>query len=172
MSKTHLPKQIDPIRLADRGAHLKGTFALESMSRLSAMLFQAQGNVSVDLVFGIDAQGMRFIQGTTSAVVELVCQRCLQPYAYTLTGKVHLSPVKDDEAAALLPEDYEPIILSETSEVALDELVEDELILNVPLVAMHEPSACSVKMISDKPEIAKPNAFEVLKSLKKDFGKE
>lgn len=168
MSKNILPKQIEPIRLADRRAQLEGIIALAEMPRLSALLHDANGEVIVRLVFSVDAQGTYAICGKASVDVQLMCQRCMQPFAYRLASEIQLSPVSSEKAAAELPSAYEAVMVSEEGIVMLNDMVEDELILGLPLVTVHEPSACQVKMISSKPEVTKPNAFEVLKSLKKD----
>ncbi|MGR5457409.1 YceD family protein, partial [Vibrio alfacsensis] len=65
--------------------------------------------------------------------------------------------------------------LNEYGEVDLIQLVEDEFILNLPQVAMHDIADCSVDsnnmVFGDIPEEVpedKPNPFDVLKSLKRE----
>lgn len=167
MSKTRLPKQIDPLRLADRHTHLEGYLALAEMTRLASVVHSAAGDAAAVLNFGIDEQGRRYIRGQVTAEVALICQRCMQPFNYKLTSRLALSPVADEAAASTLPDNYEPLIV--TGEiVALADLVEDDLILALPLVSIHEPAECAVKMISSKQEAEKANPFAVLRSLKKD----
>lgn len=168
MSKTRLPKQIEPIRLAERRAHIEGILALAEMPRLTSLLCKPEGDVSVVLDFGVDAQGLRYVKGVAEVAVTLTCQRCMQPFNYQLKSEVLLSPVSNETAAGELPSDYEPVMVSAEGLVTLNDMVEDDLILALPLVTAHEPAACSVKMISAKSEVARSNAFEVLKAFKKD----
>ena len=51
---------------------------------------------------------------------------------------VHLVRLKMQEAAEELPSYYDAIELDENGEVNLRELVEDELILAIPLIPRHE----------------------------------
>ncbi len=69
---------------------------------------------------------------------------------------------------------YYFVELNEFGEVDLVQLVEDEFILNLPQVAMHDEADCSVDsdnlVFGELPEEVleeKPNPFDVLKSLKK-----
>lgn len=72
------------------------------------------------------------------------------------------------------PDEYDLVDLNEFGEVDLVQLVEDEFILNLPQVAMHDEADCSVDsdnlVFGELPEEVleeKPNPFDVLKSLKK-----
>jgi uncharacterized protein len=45
-------------------------------------------------------------------------------------------------------------------------LVEDEVLLDLPMAPMHEPQACKVKLDADPAGSGKPNAFGALAALK------
>lgn len=71
-----------------------------------------------------------------------------------------------------LPEAYEPAQVDENGEINLVELIEDEMILELPQVAMHDDANCNVGSanisfgeipVADE----RPNPFAVLKNLKK-----
>jgi uncharacterized protein len=71
-----------------------------------------------------------------------------------------------------LPEAYEPAEVNEFGEIDLTQLIEDELILALPQIPMHDDDECfmhssdmSVGVIPEAEE--RPNPFAVLKSLKK-----
>ena len=69
-----------------------------------------------------------------------------------------------------LPSYYDAIELDENGEVNLRELVEDELLLAIPLIPRHQLEDCSAPADSvwgELPEeLEKPNPFDVLKQLK------
>lgn len=71
-----------------------------------------------------------------------------------------------------LPESYELIQLDENGEFDLNELIEDELILSLPIVAMHPLEECPMagaQMTWGEidPADERPNPFAVLTSLKR-----
>jgi uncharacterized protein len=170
MSERKLPVVIDVFRLAEQRAHLVGNLVLKDMLRLEPLLVNTHGNVAVDLAFATDNQGLPVINGRLDVMVQVICQRCLKPMPWAITDTFTLSPVVSLEQAETLPEAYEPLLV-EAEEQTLIELIEDELILRVPMVAMHEPEECSVKL-SNEPLLneqpARPNPFDALLKLKKN----
>jgi uncharacterized protein len=71
-------------------------------------------------------------------VLNLVCQRCLQPMAVPLELDSKLRFVADEAQAEALDEHSEEDVLALTAALDLHELVEDELILALPLVPRHD----------------------------------
>jgi uncharacterized protein len=72
-----------------------------------------------------------------------------------------------------LPETFEPVEVNDHGEVDLLQLIEDELILSLPIVALHAEENCSVGPDDMtfgiiEPEQERKNPFEVLKELKRD----
>lgn len=140
MIAKHLPKYIQPLQCADHGSIWQGSLPLSSFPRLKELLSDSEGEVSVDLSAGRDVQKRPFIQGTLKASLPLVCQRCLNRLEFLIEVDVNLSPVFSEKAAELLPEPYEPLLLTE-DRVLLVDLVEDELLLNLPMIARHESTS-------------------------------
>lgn len=76
------------------------------------------------------------------------------------------------DQADVLPEIYEPIEFNPFGEVDLRDVVEDELMLTLPLVPMHDPEHCEVSVAEQvfgklPAEAEKPNPFAVLANLKR-----
>jgi uncharacterized protein len=136
-----LPKTIEPIRLTDIGGQLQGQISFAGMARLKNLLHEKMGKAEIKLTFGKDLQGIRNISGKIDSEIVLKCQRCLQPVAYKLAVPVKLSPIFNDAGADNLPEEYEPLLVKEES-MALVDLVEEELLLSLPIVAKHELGTC------------------------------
>lgn len=143
MTNTPLPHKIDPITLAHKGASLSGTLSLHELLRVFNLLCLGDGEVHVKFEFGKDLENFYFIKGHLLTELSLQCQRCLQPVNYKIDSDFCLSPVKSDKEAANLPGDYEPLIMTEKTINILD-IVEDELILNLPIAAKHD-TVCSIK---------------------------
>lgn len=137
MTTKTLPKYIQPLRLAEQRASLHGQALLRDFSRLHDVLSDTTGEVSVHLQFGQDNEGVAYITGVLDTVLQLECQRCLKPLPYSLHVEVSLSPVFNEVTSKNLPERYEPLLLDE-DQVTLIDMIEDELLLSLPLVAKHE----------------------------------
>jgi uncharacterized protein len=71
------------------------------------------------------------------AVLPLVCQRCLRPVRIEVRSDARVALVADLDVADQLDSSVEPVVV-EDGRVALRDLVEEELLLAVPLVPRHE----------------------------------
>ncbi|MBL4623370.1 MAG: DUF177 domain-containing protein, partial [Immundisolibacteraceae bacterium] len=141
---TGLPEIIDPISLCKRGAELVGEIPLGSMERLKSTVVNVLGKASVELKFSITDRAEKLITGQVVAVVFAECQRCLQPVELKIKCNVNLQLVKDEAAAAELVNEREPLLFQSESEFQLRELVEDELLLGLPIVALHDETVCQM----------------------------
>ena len=167
MSEKLLPEHIDPYRYAEQALRLSGEAKLTDMHRLESMIGSQEDKASVELHFGVDEQGISFLKGHLQTRLYLQCQRCLNPYHYEIIVDFVLGMVHTDDEAKQLPECYEPVLVKE-SHVALRELVEDEIILNLPLIPKHDSKDCKVAIPTDleQAEDKIDNPFRVLESLK------
>ncbi len=159
---------IDPIQLADKGVRLAGTLPLKGMRRLMEMCADEQGSVSVDLQFERDpSNGMRAVHGRIDAHVELVCQRCMGRLTIELHSEPRLTLLRCGEREDLV-EAGDALVIEQP--ITLGDLVEDELLLEVPMVPMHAPDQCPAqRLIADnKPEkeATRANPFSILEKLK------
>ncbi|MEK8024816.1 MAG: hypothetical protein RLY78_246 [Pseudomonadota bacterium] len=145
------PRQHDPLRLdmaalAADGAHLEGVWPGAELSRLSdsqtcpedgalaAVAWSAAGERMA--VTGGDAEIWLDLRASTTAW--LPCQRCLQPMAWPLHVDRRLRFVRTEAEAEALDAEIEDDVLSLARALDLRELVEDELLLDLPLVPRHE----------------------------------
>lgn len=136
MRAPQLPNKIDPWQLAANSERLDGDLALAGMPRL-AVLNRADGRASVSLTAGVDERGRRFIEGRLRADLELVCQRCLGPLRLPLDVAVCLGLIRSEMEIERLHDRYEPL-LAPDGEIAVADLVEDELLLALPQIPRHE----------------------------------
>ncbi|GAA6204392.1 MULTISPECIES: 23S rRNA accumulation protein YceD [Thalassotalea] len=170
MQNLKLPITIDPYRSAQRSLECEGIFETSGMNRLLAACESSSEHVHVKVEFGVDELGLVFISAKGSATVVLTCQRCTEAFEHKLLIDFVFSPVKDEEAAENLPSYYDAIELDENGEVNLRDLVEEELLLVIPLIPRHELKDCqspSDSVWGQLPvEHEKPNPFDVLKKLK------
>lgn len=169
MPDKFIPEHIDPFRFAEQHFGLTGTLKIADMPRLRPSLGVAQGHVAVNMQFGIDEQGITFLKGHIETTLTLHCQRCLEPFEYEIISDFVLGIINSLEEVNNLPERYEPALAKE-GHLAVRELIEDEIILNLPVIAKHEPENCTVKMPQSDAsweEIKQAKSpFHVLASLK------
>lgn len=172
MLNSTLPELIKPLKLARQGLILQGTFPLSGMKRLTVDAFSTEGEVTVDVVFTRDGEGYSLMQGTVSTCIELQCQRCLEGTGVNLEVSLSLAFVQKESKIEQVPSIYEAVLL-DSEEISLIELLEDELILALPIMAYH--SDCEAYQYRTEKELeaekvaeeAKPdNPFDVLKQLK------
>jgi len=169
-----IPDRLDPWRYADLGKSVKGTLRLDSLPRLSRCLLDSGGETSFDLCFDRDAEHRATLTGSISGVLVLECQRCLEAVSLPVEAHVSVAFVEGIEQADRLPEALEPCLVEEGI-VLFRELIEDELLLMLPQVAMHESGACPTRLrgLSEE-KTAKPdnrpdkNPFAVLAELQRD----
>jgi len=169
MYKDNLPLKFDPFRFADHSLSLSGTLSIRDMSRLRSSLSSDEGEVQVDLVFGVDEEGIRNVKGHITTGLILQCQRCLEPFRYEVNGDVMSGIVRTEKEADRLPERYNPLLVTDPL-LVLGEMVEDELIVSLPIVPMHKIDDCKAKQVlesvsGDSVE-KRENPFKVIESLR------
>src|SRR5690606_4073601 len=100
--------------------------------------------------------------------VDMECQRCLQPVTQSLSGELCLAVVWDEERAAVVPKTLDPLVVSDDS-VDLYGLLEDEILLALPIVAYHQEGQCqrSGHYSTGEVEESRENPFSILAQLKK-----
>lgn len=168
MSEKFIPEHIDPFRYAEQGLSLAGAVKLADLQRLSSLVNSSNDKILANLQFGVDEQNITFVKGNLEAKLTLQCQRCMEPFIYEIMSNFVLGIVKNLDEANALPARYEPALTKE-DHLALRELIEDEIILNLPIIPRHEPDDCKVKLPLTDSEWEQgkgENPFHVLKSLK------
>ena len=166
MSEKYIPEHVDPFRFAEQNLQLSGVVRFNDMKRLGSTLSPNQDLVNVNLEFGVDEQGVTFLKGQIETKMALQCQRCMEPFIYDIKSNFVLGIVHTLDEANALPDNYEPALVKD-GQLALRELIEDELILNLPIIPKHEPEECKVKLPLKDAEWDKTNTpFQVLESLK------
>lgn len=143
-----LPLEINPFALADRGVELSGQMAVAVFTRLAGLLASKEGMVQVQLRFGRDEYGPPYLKGHISTVLRLVCQRCGEPVSCDINVKPCLSPVVSDSQAASLSKEYEPLV-THGEPVLLADVIEEELLLSIPMFPKHRRGECPVDTPSE-----------------------
>jgi uncharacterized protein len=177
MEKKFDPRHLDIARFARDCALLEGHSALSSMTRLldeqvagsqppGSVVWRLQGRLQ-PCAGGAD---QIWLDLRASVALPLQCQRCLTPVLETVQAERSFRFVADEATAAALDDEAEEDILVISRDFDALDLVEDELILSLPLVPMHEVCPQAVPMSAMDPDFAtateRPNPFGVLADLK------
>ena len=140
---------IDGFEFASAGAKQQGVWPLSDFPRLRDMLASDAGEVAYQISGLRDARGRPSLRVKVSGTLTLLCQRCLEPMAFavhtdeTLVLAATLAEIHAEPASAEGPD---RVVAGK--EMALRELIEDELILAVPYAPRHE--ACEPAGAGDR----------------------
>lgn len=166
-----VPAQLDAWRMVAARLRFEGGLALAGMSRLRDLLADAEGEARYVIEFDRDAMQVPFVALRVEADLPLICQRSLQRFLLPVTLDQRFGLVSGDDEAdeAALPPGYEALQVGEDGHIDPRALVEDELILAVPLVpVMPGSEAVEREWVPEPEEAAKANPFSALASLKKN----
>jgi uncharacterized protein len=122
--------------LADRGVTLSGELDIGKLTRLRGLLHSDSGSVKAALRFRQRGDGWLGSELEYRADVELVCQRCLEPFRQELKESVNVVIADRDSLPATVPTGFEPFEL-EDGRLLPAQLIEDEVIVAIPLVPKH-----------------------------------
>ena len=153
-------------RELDQHATFDGTIPLSKMPRLSSLIIANETDIEVKFEFASDAYQHPSIRGSYRAQLNAQCQRCLEPMDFTVEQDFELLIDASDEEVQAFQVDS-----VYTSEGYLDvfEVIEDELILTLPIILMHDDPSCNEYLQPgepDSPVVEKNNPFAVLEALK------
>ncbi|MCW8830862.1 MAG: YceD family protein [Gammaproteobacteria bacterium] len=164
-----LPETTNFLKQAERNVTLEGTMPLVKLERLSEILCGNEGELFAKLHFTSDT-GYLGLHGRVEASLELDCQRCMQPMEHKVSGQINFGLMTSEKYEDKLPPDVDPYLL-EGDEQSLVEILEDELLLSIPIAAVHQKE-CSEFLLRQneerRVEKEKSNPFAVLKDLKID----
>ena len=156
---------IDGLRFAREGQRLQGHLPLSRLPRVGAELLDPAGRVSYELTGFVDSRGKPGIEMQTRAQFAMVCQRCLNRLDFDLDRHTRFMLVADEAALPELGEED-----TETEAVPIEavanvvDLVEQEVLLGLPIAPSHPDGACTAP---DRPHSVEPHSpFAVLRRLK------
>ncbi|GAA5523642.1 large ribosomal RNA subunit accumulation protein YceD [Microbulbifer aestuariivivens] len=170
-----IPKIVDARKLVQREQQLSGSVPAEALERLAAVVESVDDGVQVELSFGRDLNRHMVVEGRVRCDVQLLCQRCLKPMPESVDAGVHWGIVWSEEQGKSLSKDLDPVI-QEGDELNLYQVLEDEILLNLPMVAYHEEECVPRDKFqfgdaSMEEGEQRENPFKVLEQLKGSSGK-
>ena len=171
------PFRLDVVAFAKDAGELTGHWPLAGFARIAESAAPGSPVTDAGVVTwhargeqrqlrGGEAQIWMYVEAATR--VSLECQRCLKPVEVPLQVARKFLFVHGEDAAAQLDTDTEDDVLAITRALDLRELIEDELLLAMPIVPRHD--VCPEPLVPQtdaEPIEDKPNPFAALAGLKR-----
>lgn len=144
-SMSSIAEYVDARKAFVQHAQIEGLLALEKLTRAADILADKEGQLQASLSFSTTEDGIKRIRGSISAQVNAVCQRCLHPVEVAVEDQINLVMAMDDEKARLLEQRLDKDVdlwVSDAEKISIAELLEDQLILSLPIASYHELAQC------------------------------
>lgn len=178
MSKEFNPQRLDVRAFAENGAELTDRIPLRKLARLAE---EAEGreldrpvswSVRGALRDPASLQPQPWLHLSAEATLALTCQRCLTPVDVPVAIDSAFRFVADEATAEAEDDESEEDVLAISRSFDLLTLLEDELLMGLPLVPRHEECPVPVKLRTepteeDDPHAAPLNPFAILGQLKR-----
>ena len=174
-SLTQMPENISLSKWEDSGFEWHGEVEPVSFERLAALLTSEHEQTNLSLKTNLYRRNdVLHLAFEVAGEVWLTCQRCLQPVATELTDDFDIALLEEDSKSNSLNEEQDYLILEEVVDnqtperlLPLKKLIEDELILIMPLAPKHDDCEMSIEQFGELPEEEESeNPFAALSALK------
>lgn len=167
-----LPDFVDAWRMVKERRVFEGTLAVAGLKRLSDVLADGAGDAQYTLEFGRNELGSACLDVRVSAPLPLTCQRTLEPFVLPVEVHSRLGMITSEHEESALPPGFEPLLVPEDGRLSLAAVIEDELVLAVPLVPVSPQSEWPEQGHGVGPDVTdadetQENPFAVLRELKK-----
>ena len=177
MSREFAARRLDVKGFAEDGGTISGEQPVQKHERLMA---ETQGRGAELPVTWLATGELRnaghvhpevWLHLNADAVLPLTCQRCLGPVEVAVSVERSFRFVPDEDMAAAQDEESEEDVLALSRSFDLVELVEDELLMELPLAPRHEICPEPVKLAVADAELEgsssrRENPFAMLGKLK------
>lgn len=118
-----------------------GVLPFKQMPRLAALVAEPAGQLQVELEADRDSEGAGWLRGKISGVLPLTCQRGLHPFDWLCEVPLSLRLVFSEAEEEQLLKVCEPYLVHD-DQLPLREVVEDEVLLALPIVARCDDPEC------------------------------
>jgi uncharacterized protein len=144
-----------------------GKIKLDGFVRLQDYLSDSQGKLEYKVSGTLDKNGKPIIQVTIKGTINLHCQRCLDGLAHVLDIQTAILLVENESELSRLDgtESVDGILTASDTDVLA--LIEDEIILSLPISPRHREDECSASELTNSYAIGKKHPFAMLATLKK-----
>lgn len=168
------PSRLDVVAFAKEAGQLQGRWSLARFDRIAESAVAVAVTDADEVRWSArgeqrpqrGGEGQTWLHVDAATQVSLECQRCLKPVDVPLQIARKFLFVHGEDAAAQLDTDSEDDVLAITRALDLRELIEDELLLAMPIVPRHDVCPEPLTAADDALGDEKPNPFAALVALK------
>ena len=157
--------------LVSRQAVLTGSVEPALMPRLLEFAAMAPDAITYRIEFTRDAAGQPRMIGRVEGMLPLICQRCLGAIDWRLDTRFE-SLVVDDEHEETNAQDA---VVCSGGRLALELIIEDELLLALPSAPAHAYGSCEVPLFHQaaptQRSARRSNPFSTLRALRVEHGR-
>ncbi|AWT48484.1 hypothetical protein DLE54_02325 [Psychrobacter sp. YP14] len=177
-SAQQLPNHVNLEKWEDAGYVWSGSITPRLLKRLVDIVPEDYQDKPIDLRCELKKQGQLLtLEMQFTGDIWVTCQRCLNPLNIDVTHDAQLILLQREEQESLVDESDDYLLLEELLAdqpenkkgdrlLPLKKLVEDELLLDVPLSAKHDDCEMAVEQVGEIIEEEAENPFAALEALK------
>jgi uncharacterized protein len=137
------PAVIDSVEFARSAQQLSGSLPAASLKRLEDVLYDSQGCVDYEVRGDQDKRGRLLLRLSITGQLHLQCQRCLNALEHRVRiSNTLLLASLVDMSAKELDDPEAPDVIEPQPELDVAALIEDEVLLSLPLAARHPEGTC------------------------------
>jgi uncharacterized protein len=162
------PAVIDSLEFARSAQASAGELSIVGLERLHDVLADTEGTLIYSLRGGKDERQRPYLALKIDGELHLQCQRCLEAFSYPLRLQTTLLLVpRGEELDELMDDPTAPDAVEASAELDVAELIEDEVLLSLPLSPRHPEGICASRARRDENHADTPSAFSRLATLKR-----
>lgn len=135
---------IDPVEFVNNASVHRGKIALHDLTRLQDVLSNDKGTLNYQISGHIDANGRPYLVLKIDGLMNLICQRCLSDMSQEVAIENRLYLAKNDRELDQIDEDNDVDAILAVPELDIVNLIEEEIILGLPLSPHHEDNLCEL----------------------------
>ena len=141
-----IPLRVKASQAAARHEAFAGSVPLAKLPRLAASLLEDSGTLQVELQATRDGEGQDWLHGEIRGRLPLTCQRGLHAFDWDCDVALSLALVESEAEEEKLLKDTESYRV-EDDELPLRDLVEDEVLLALPMTPRCEDPDCVNRLV-------------------------
>lgn len=159
---------IDALDFARNAGVHHGKIALSGFERLQDYLAHDSGELQYSVTGALNRNGKPVLRVAVQGLIYLECQRCLEELGHMLDIHTELLLAQSENELSRLDADESVDCVLAKPDMDVLALIEDEIILGLPISPRHEQRECRVgEQGSNKTAIGEKSPFAALAALKK-----
>jgi uncharacterized protein len=144
-----IPLRVKASQAVSRHEAFNGSLPLAKLPRLAAVLAETSGALQVELQATRDGEGQDWLHGEIRGRLPLTCQRGLHAFPWDCDVALSLALVDSEAEEQKRLKDGESYLVQD-DELPLRDLVEDEVLLALPMMPRCEDPDCLKRLMKPK----------------------